>query len=116
MKSNWSTKTFAEYLRKLVEEAGEGEWRLTPRKGVEVVDSPSLEAEFEELYGPGKWYFFNVSEWHEDRSKSECGVYVGPKRTYLVEGCHRTGGAGALRKADEMFERRLRDALAGRGV
>ncbi len=101
--TNYTTKQFAEYLRKLVIERDE-DWR---------VGKVSESAAGEEYYGKGPWFFFNVAERYpvNDR-KSECGVYVGPRRTIMME-CFCAGG-GKIGKADDIFERRLRDVLAGR--
>ena len=110
MKSNYTTKQFALYLRKLCEERSE-DWHFTPTRGVEeVTDTYRLD----ELNtnGIGKWFFFNVHERSHDYSeKSECGVYVGPKRQIVMQ-CIRTGRHG-FRKADNIFESRLRDCLEG---
>lgn len=105
MKTNYTTKQFAQYLRKLCEECDDS-WRVTK------ISESSAAVEY---YGPGPWFFFNVSERdYASGRRSECGVYVGPKRAIFQE-CVGTGPAGnGIGKADEMFERRLRACLAGK--
>ena len=75
-------------------------------------DAKHVGAEMNDRHGTtGEWFFFNVSE-HHGSTKSECGVYVGPKRLIFME-CLSSGGSAGFGKADKIFERRLRDCLAG---
>lgn len=107
MRTNYNTKQFAEYLRKLVI-AADDEWRVSKV----TTDSKAGE----EYFGKGPWAFFSVEEYdYDDKWHSTCGVYVGPKRAIYVEpvglGIHPRKGIG---KANEIFEKRVRDVLAGK--
>jgi hypothetical protein len=101
MRTNYTTKQFAEYLRKLCASRDEEEWVVTPIKPVE---DKYLVAEFNELHGKGDYFYFSVRQRYTHQG--DCGVYVGPKR--FIEMIMNPYNV------DPLFEKRLADCLAGK--
>jgi hypothetical protein len=100
MKTNYTTKQFALFLRKRCSGYDE-DWRVIPRSGVETVNDKTRLAELAVQFGTkGAWYFFEV---HDGRAG--CGIYVGPERNILAA-CNPFN-------RDPLFEARLHDCLEG---
>lgn len=99
MKTNYTTKQFAVFLRKLCEKYDE-DWRVIPRSGVETVEDKTRLDELQ-FAAKGAWYFFEVRD-----GRKGCGVYVGPQRNILT--------ACGPYNDDPIFEGRVLDCLHGR--
>jgi len=99
MKTNYTTKQFALFLRKLCEKYDE-DWRMIPRTGVEPVEDKYRLEELQ-MVAEGAWYFFQVKD-----GRKGCGVYVGPKRS-IITACDPYND-------DSIFECRVLDCLHGK--